>query len=581
MQSKLRVSLNKVAVSALVLLMMTAGGVNAAEQNEPLPLHPGALGYAGIHSLRETDPNMTGAGIRIASICRSLTYANNKPEFDYLINREHQCFDAQSIDYIDGPELGNGLSDHATAVAAILTGFDAMATHPLVGDFVFEGAAPDAKLEVYEFWNFIRSYVFSGNDFSADIATMSVGTALQTWWTRGIDKLAEETGVPIVASIGNGNSVYDPPLYPAMGSNVIGVGVIDPVNSESLVDRLCRFYLPRSDHSSFGPAADGRCGPDIVAPANSLVPSVRNEYDYEACGNWSSFAAPVAAGTAALLKQRVNAEPNLAERFNGRGANCVIKAILLNSARKMPYWHKGDITAEDDHEVPLDHLQGAGALDAVAAMDQLTAGPAESGINKSVGWDKASIDPADESVVYEVSVDPAEDANIAVTLNWNRRYADQYPFEALSDDNSDLRLEIWGMDPYDPSRDKLIDFCDSSKDNLEHIFCPVDPAYSDYMIVVRYSGRTELPRTKEVFGLAWNFEAKPLNTDLRWFDLNGDGESDEADLLEIMTKAARINREDVPVREAYGDINLDGQIDVQDISAFLSNVRKAEISKAK
>ena len=95
---------------------------------------------------------------------------------------------------------------------------------------------------------------------------------------------------------------------------------------------------------------------------------------YEPTGDWSSFATPVVAGAVAMLIQQAYADPNLQQAVSHDGGNCVIKSVLLNSATKLPYWHKGLLTKDDDHDVPLDYLQGAGMVNAVAASNQLLAG---------------------------------------------------------------------------------------------------------------------------------------------------------------------------------------------------------------
>ena len=59
----------------------------------------------------------------------------------------------------------------------------------------------------------------------------------------------------------------------------------------------------------------------------------------------------------------------------------------MNSATKLPYWHKGRLSVEDDHEVPLDYVQGAGVVDAARAYRLLTAGRGKPGDVAAAGWD--------------------------------------------------------------------------------------------------------------------------------------------------------------------------------------------------
>jgi serine protease AprX len=138
--------------------------------------------------------------------------------------------------------------------------------------------------------------------------------------------MAQYHGAIIVAGIGNGLEACDPPLYPGASANVIGVGVIDSVNSDKAENYLAHFALPHREHSSFGPTGDGRCKPDIVSPGNCLVADANSPARYQTTGSWSSFSTPIVAGTLALLVQKAKEEPNLAPAISPEGGNCVMKA---------------------------------------------------------------------------------------------------------------------------------------------------------------------------------------------------------------------------------------------------------------
>ena len=141
------------------------------------------------------------------------------------------------------PSPSAGISPHSTAICSILLGRDSNAYNPELGQFSYEGAAPEANADIYEFWHFLMDYVFSNAPPDADILTADIGNLTEDWWTRGIDSLAEQYGLIVVAGIGNGGEVYEPPLYPAAGTNVIGVGVVDSVNSDDLAVNLSKFSL--------------------------------------------------------------------------------------------------------------------------------------------------------------------------------------------------------------------------------------------------------------------------------------------------------------------------------------------------
>ncbi|GAI43174.1 unnamed protein product, partial [marine sediment metagenome] len=234
--------------------------------------------------------------------------------------------------------------------------------------------------------------VFTGSPPDADVIVAGFGSQSQDWWTRGIESMIEQSGLIFVAGIGNGYEVYDPPLYPAAGTNVIGVGVVDSVNSNDMAINLAHFSLAYPDHSSFGPTRDGRCKPDIIACGNCLAANINGPNNYEPTGNWSSFSTPTVAGTIGLLVQKAKQDPNVSSVISSHSGNCVIKAILMNSATKLPYWHKGRVDIDDDHQVPLDYIQGAGMLNAVSAYEHLIAGQAKADEVSGIGWDLNHLD---------------------------------------------------------------------------------------------------------------------------------------------------------------------------------------------
>ena len=517
----------------VIVVILLCGSAVRADEGNVGNLQPAALYYTDTYHLRESNPELTGRGVRIAAVCRSMTYVDGKPQDDYMMNLQHQSLADGNVTFADGLEVGGGVSGHSTAIGGLLVGDDPMGFDDAVGDFYYEGAAPDAKVEVYEFWRFLCNHIFGDKELDADILTISVGTVFEDWWTRGIERIADKEGLIVFAGAGNGNSVFDPLLYPAAGANVIAVGVVDSVGGEDSMGGLSEFSLPRVQHSSCGPTADDRCKPDIVAPGNCLVPDANSPAGYYITGNYSSFATPIAAGTAGLLVQHAQSVPELSAAVAKEGGNCVIKAILMNSATKLPYWHKGLGAKDDDHEVSLDYAQGAGAINAGAAFEQLAAGQNNGEKAKPVGWDNNVIDRNGEGAnVYAFETALGEGEFITATLVWNRHYSNSYPFEVVLEEDSDLRLELWAVDAANPQKKSLIDYSDSINDNVEHIYCAADPNYSSYEIVVTFSKSSESGGT-ERYGLAWKTGRADAGQNIWWDDINGDGEIDDLDRLAL------------------------------------------------
>lgn len=569
-KSRLRSSFCIWSISVLALV---CGYDFAHAENDYAPQQqPAALAHTKTSTVKEIDPELTGSNVTIASVCRSLTYIDGQPQNDYSLNTAHNCFKNSNVNFTTGPDSETKTSQHATAISAILVGRDPNAFHQEIGHFTYQGIIPDAQMDIYEFWRFVSSYVFTNKELNADILTMSAGTMFEDWWTRGIEHMAERDGLIVVAGAGNGTSVFDPVLYPAAGANVIAVGVVDSVKTSNLSDSLANFTLPRPEHSSAGPTSDKRCKPDIVAPGNCLVPDANGIAGYQVTGNFSSFATPIVSGSIGLLVQKAKEDPSLNLAVSPAGGNCVIKAILINSAEKLPYWHKGLLTPNDDHEAVLDYVQGAGLLNTEAAFTQLIAGRNDIGNVPKTGWDNNEIKKTKDSEnTYKIKIPQTKNDFITATLTWNRHYENQYPFKVLLKADTDLRLELWGVDKSDPATSYLLDYSDSVNDNLEHIYYPADPNYSDYELVVKLSDNSITnANTAERYALAWSVSDNQIKDSILWYDLNGDAKVNNLDinfLLNRLDQAAKPEDFYLP-----GDINTDGIIDIRDLTILINHL---------
>jgi hypothetical protein len=535
-------------------------------------VQPQGLDYAGLYQLKQLDPNLTGAGVKIAVICRSITYTGGEPQNDYRPAGDHNCFKNTRFVFHDQNLLPADISAHSTAVCSILFGRDPNAYNEQLGSFHYQGAAPEAQPDIYEFWHFLANNVFPDSAPDANIITADIGYQFEDWWTRGIEAMAQQYGLTVVIGIGNGSNVSDPVLYPGASANVIGVGVVKSINTTNLATELSRFALVYPEYSSGGPTSDGRCKPDIVAPGNCLTAVAGEPNIYAPTGSWSSFAAPIVAGTAALLIQQASADANLQPATALDGGNCVIKSVLLNSATKLPYWHKGLLAKDDDHDVPLDYMQGAGMVNAVEAHNQLSAGRRSPGTCPATGWDLNKLNLEASANTYKITVSEPADKMITATVVWNKLFAAAYPFEHQQDKDTDIRLEVWAVDSNDHNNDYLLDYSDSRIDNLEHIYYQADANFTDYEIIVSYSRDHDInqPATSPPYGLAWNVAPKPARDDSLLLDLNADGSVNDFDVTVLLDNI--LAGIDTPDRYLFGDINSDGIIDVNDLQILLDYI---------
>jgi len=559
--------------------LFVQGGVALSQDHQMVEmLQPQGLNFAGIYQLRQIDPTLFGSQVKFAVICRSFTYLNDEPQNDYRPDTLHNCFWNSRIAFHDSSELAGGISPHSTALCSILFGDDPNGYNDQLGYFDYQGAVPDANVDIYEFWYFLVNYVFANKPVDSDILVAGIGSHQEDWWTRGIESMVEQDGVIAVMGIGNGSVVEDIPLYPGAGANVIGVGVVDSVKSVQLETNLSYFSLVYPEHSCFGPTKDGRCKPDIVAPGNCLAADANGPGSYQPSGNWSSFSTPLVAGTLGMLVQKAKDDPNLSAAIDPNGGNCVMKAIVMNSAKKLAFWHKGKLTKEDDHEVPLDYLQGAGMLNAVSAYDQLIAGQRGPGVVPSTAWDlNQLLDSKNVAHSYRITLNNPADKVIAVTLVWNKHYKNEYPFEPLPEKDTNLRLELWAIDYNNPYNDSLMDYSDSAVDNVEHIFSLLDANISNYEILVSYGEANEPNEVvSSPYAIAWdikqnvkNYTDRMQDTDLFWYDLNSDGIVDELDFVFLVENL--ISSGKTSENPLIGDIDLSGAIDVNDLRILMNN----------
>jgi hypothetical protein len=561
-----------------IAAMLTAGSATAIAADETL--QPQGLNVSGIYAIRQLDPNLTGAGIKFAVICRSNTYIDGEPQNDYRPSIEHSCFKwrkpspsgDKQLKFRDQGELAAGTSPHSTAVCSILLGEDPNASNPQLGQFHYQGAAPQAQADNYEFWYFLTNNIFPHSPPDADIVTASFGTQFEDWWTRGIESMAEQDGLIVVAGIGNGSNAYDPLLYPGAGANVIGVGVVNSVNTENLAAKLAHFSLVYPEHSSLGPTAEGRCKPDIVAPGNCLAADANNPNRYEPTGNWSSFSTSIVAGAIGLLVQKAKEDPDLTSAVAKDGGNCVMKAILLNSATKLPFWHKGRLEKDDDHEAPLDYIQGVGMVNAVNAYKHLIAGQTKPGNAPAIAWDNNKLEKNENSQnIYKITVAEPNEEFVTATVVWNKHYSGIYPFESMPDKDTNLRLEIWAVDTNNPDNNYLLDYSDSKVDNVEHIYCKADANFTNYELVVTCtnSGDSNEIQTEQRYGLAWNVSKIQDSNNILLYDLNADGVVNDLDLTILVNNV--LTGAKSSKNYLLGDINADGTIDKKDFKILLDH----------
>ena len=347
----------------------------------------------------------------------------------------------------------------------------------------------------------------------------------------------EREGIVAVGASGNGAEAINAIMKPSWGSNVISVGAARSLGD--FPDSLFYVGPPALSYSSSGPTEDGRCKPDLIAPGISLGPDGHSDEGYirrpHGVG-YSSFAAPQAAGAAALLIDAAR-RYELPEAEDPR----VIKALLLNGAVKLTGWHKGGCDPEDDATTPLDYRQGAGLLNVWGSFRHLLAGrygerPLVYDPNYlpgNYGWDRhrVSLDPNDPNCtrVYYLPEPLKEGENFTATLCWYRHYRQEGIFVPLG--LTTLTLELWSVDAQGQLRERL-EGSYSFRDNVQHIHYA--SSTKQQVVLLVGSAGEEASTGSEVYGLAYGCGQPGWSGDQYAGDLNADGLVGVEDLMRLL-----------------------------------------------
>ncbi len=367
-----------------------------------------------------------------------------------------------------------------------------------------------------------------------------------SWWfdtsfgnrldTIGTDGLANRSGKLLVHIAGNAGSNVSTVRGFGAGYNAITVGALEFGNP--LIP-----YMSVAGFSGRGPndvafaletnvwtASQGqtRAAVDIVAPGRNLTlarpTGGSNSYVSNLAG--TSYAAPLVTGGAGLLIDAGKTLYGTSQAIDAR----VIKAVLLNSAEKLPDWDNGQSTSAG-HIVTtqsLDYAQGAGRMNLSNAFDQyvnLADGglattadlpgvfPGVDAMVGSMGWDFAQVGIMSTNS-YFLNQPLAGDSLFSATLAW---FVDRNPgsladFSGAGEEHfANLELDVFQFDNLiDRNRIRTVAQSISMFSVVEHLSFQIDAA-GYYGIDVRFpsSHWNFVGSDSEIYGLAWNGVAVP------------------------------------------------------------------------
>ncbi len=454
----------------------------------------------------------------------------------------------------DASAFGSTTADlydrHATWVGSHIAGRNG---GTLQGDWQ-TGIAPDADLKsgaVASGWNgsaYALSFSFNYNSFktpytsyfgTADVINSSWGgtdPVAMNNFAVALDGLADEfSSTTFVNSAGNSGPASNTIGYPGSGYNSITVGALQNDGSNHYNSIATFSSRGPQDYADpvHGTISGVRAAIDITAPGTALTGAY---YGGQSGGNHAglpgspdgplggpdfysgglqgtSFASPITAGGVALLDSASYNTPALATNPDSRDAR-VVKAVLLNSADKVPGWDNGQVAHTNGlggvfTDQSLDYTYGAGALDLDRAFDQYLGAPSITqdvggrasgplGLVENVGWDFGRVVSGTDNVYQLGALEGGTD--LTVTLTWFRdRLFDAD--DALVYDNAQSDLELIVRDS---ATGNVISESASRYNTVEHLHFAL-PYTSSYQLEVHFDTPVFdfVGTTSEEYGLAW------------------------------------------------------------------------------
>ncbi len=235
--------------------------------------------------------------------------------------------------------------------------------------------------------------------------------------------------------------------------------------------------------SSCGPTDDGRIKPDVVAPGVGIYSTEPN--NTYASGSGTSYAAPAAVGSLALLEQEYKNSHRSATPLSA-----TIRALAIHTA------DQATSTAGPSYQF------GWGLLDAKAAATLI----ASDGLSHSNIFETS----LSSGGVYSKTVTATGTQPLKVTIAWNDPGAT--PLSPAYNNRTprlvndlDLRVTLnnqtympWVLNPDSPSA--AATQADNSRDNVEQVLIPA-PTAGSYTITVRAKNATLAPSGSQPFSL--------------------------------------------------------------------------------
>ena len=241
--------------------------------------------------------NVNGKGVRIAVFDGGFPGVDTHPAFKHLRDN-HQII--KTWNFANNKENVYDYNQHGRMVLSCIAGI--MNDTTMLGlapaaEFLLARTEVEAEKKKEEVW-WVEALEWADQN-GAHIVSSSLGYGIDLHNLKDMDgktsivakgaSTAASKGILVCTAMGNEGSDNDWKVLvtPADAENVLSVGAV------SSLEKL-------ESYSYFGPTADGRRKPNVVACGHDMVADVKGNYKYY---QGTSFATPLVSGFAACVKQ--------------------------------------------------------------------------------------------------------------------------------------------------------------------------------------------------------------------------------------------------------------------------------------
>ena len=241
--------------------------------------------------------NINGKGVRIAVFDGGFPDVDTHPAFKHLRDN-HQII--KTWNFANKKENVYGYNSHGRMVLSCIAGI--MNDTTMLGlapgaEFLLARTEVEAEKKKEEVW-WVQALEWADQN-GASIVSSSLGYGKELHNLKDMDgktsivakgaSTAASKGILVCTAMGNEGDEREWKMLvtPADADGVLSVGAVNALDN-------------RESYSSFGPTADGRRKPNVVACGHDMVAMGKGNYAYS---QGTSFATPMVSGFAACVKQ--------------------------------------------------------------------------------------------------------------------------------------------------------------------------------------------------------------------------------------------------------------------------------------